>query len=95
MTKDVHTEHCCIRHGCKYIHWSPRYEEEIKECSVMTVTKKQSFRCEECDDELVEQGFYEMAHLMNEMYDKGFTDGHKRGSAHAQRLAVQLCGPPQ
>lgn len=37
--KDVHTEHCCIAHGCKYGN---------KDCSVVTGKKEQSFPCEVC-----------------------------------------------
>lgn len=40
-SKDVHTEHCCARHGCKY------GEEN---CTVVTGKKKQSFPCETCLD---------------------------------------------
>lgn len=39
---DVHTEHCCIFHGCKY-----GYDD----CTVVTKIKKQSFPCEECASE--------------------------------------------
>lgn len=39
MAKDVHTEHCCIIHGCKY---------GDKECTVTTRTQPQSYPCEEC-----------------------------------------------
>ncbi len=38
--KDVHTEHCCLRHGCCY--GNP-------ECSVTTKFKKQSYPCETCE----------------------------------------------
>ena len=38
--KDVHTEHCCIIHGCKY------YKDD--ECSVIQRKAKQSFPCELC-----------------------------------------------
>lgn len=40
MIKDVHTEHCCIFHGCKYL---------SENCTVLSKEKKQSFRCEACD----------------------------------------------
>mgnify|MGYP003116569525 CR=1 FL=1 len=40
--KDVHTEHCCYRHGCKYMD---------HRCSVLTKQKEQSFPCEQCDEE--------------------------------------------
>jgi hypothetical protein len=40
MTKDVHTEHCCLKHGgCKY---------GDKFCTVTRGIKKQSFPCEDC-----------------------------------------------
>lgn len=38
--KDVHTEHCCAIHGCKY---------GDDDCSVATGRKMQSFPCETCD----------------------------------------------
>lgn len=40
MTKDVHTEHCCSYHGCKY---------GDDDCTVVTGQKVQSFFCEFCD----------------------------------------------
>tara|TARA_S200002703_G_scaffold135256_1_gene124037 strand:+ start:444 stop:983 length:540 start_codon:yes stop_codon:yes gene_type:complete len=40
--KDVHTEHCCYRHGCKY---------GKDDCSVETGEKEQSFPCEQCSEE--------------------------------------------
>jgi hypothetical protein len=39
MATDVHTEHCCIAHGCKYGH---------DKCTVMTKKKPQSGYCETC-----------------------------------------------
>ena len=38
--KDVHTEHCCKFHGCKYGH---------ADCTVETGAKRQSHACESCD----------------------------------------------
>lgn len=40
--KDVHTEHCCLRHGCKY--------GKDNECTVMLRIAPQSYPCEMCDD---------------------------------------------
>ena len=37
---DVHTEHCCVYHGCKYSN---------KDCTVELKLKKQSFPCELCE----------------------------------------------
>jgi O-acetyl-ADP-ribose deacetylase (regulator of RNase III) len=39
-SKDVHTEHCCLTHGCKY--------GEGEQCPVENGTKKQSSPCEVC-----------------------------------------------
>jgi len=41
--KDVHTEHCCVRHGCKY--------GEDFFCTVVQKKKPQSFICEHCAHE--------------------------------------------
>ena len=41
MKIDVHTEHCCIAHGCKYM--DPK-------CTVTTGKKKQSGRCFDCHE---------------------------------------------
>lgn len=38
---DVHTEHCCVVHGCKY---------GDDDCPVTTGRKPQSFPCEDCAD---------------------------------------------
>ncbi len=38
--KDVHTEHCCAKHGCKY---------GDDDCTVTTGLAPQSFDCESCD----------------------------------------------
>lgn len=40
--KDVHTEHCCKDHGCKY--------GEDDQCSVMQ-GRKQSYPCEQCSQD--------------------------------------------
>jgi len=41
QTKDVHTEHCCAIHGCKY---GDSY------CPVEKGKKPQSYLCESCHD---------------------------------------------
>ena len=41
--RDVHTEHCCATHGCKY---------NDSDCPVTTGRKKQSFPCEICGEDL-------------------------------------------
>lgn len=53
---DVHTEHCCIRHGCKYGYDRlEEIEEERKKypdliCTVTTGQLPQSFDCEDCGE---------------------------------------------
>lgn len=39
--KDVHTEHCCVIHGCKYC-------DPDSNCSVTSRRKRQSYLCERC-----------------------------------------------
>lgn len=43
--RDVHTEHCCIKHGCKY---------ESADCTVTSGEKVQSYLCWECAYDLEE-----------------------------------------
>lgn len=42
--KDVHTEHCCIVHGCKY-------GEDDYYCTVATGKKPQTSPCERCGED--------------------------------------------
>lgn len=44
---DVHTSHCCIRHGCKY-GWRGSYDYNDKECTVVSGREKQEYECEYC-----------------------------------------------
>lgn len=44
--KDVHTEHCCLGHGCKY---------RDPNCTVENGTKPQSWDCEQCDWEFSDE----------------------------------------
>lgn len=56
VNQDVHTEHCCVVHGCEYS-WSLNdegdgfaTEEQVRQaCSVLNRTKRQSHTCETCD----------------------------------------------
>lgn len=41
-TKDVHTEHCCSKHGCKYLDAN---------CTVLTGKGKQAYPCESCNED--------------------------------------------
>lgn len=77
--KDVHTEHCCQRHGCKYADLNCTVITHIKNDSGVTIEhrypKQQSFPCEFCMDALQGDEYYE-AYELNEMYDRGFAAGH-------------------
>lgn len=72
ITTDVHTEHCCDMHGCKY--------GDDEACTVATRLKLQSHPCERCYEEIYEDGGWETAHLMNELYNKGFKKAETCGS---------------
>ncbi len=56
--RDVHTEHCCLRHGCKYGYDCESGYEFLdangnkKVCTVSSGAKKQSFPCESCENEI-------------------------------------------
>lgn len=41
---DVHTEHCCLQHGCKY--------GKDDTCTVVTGKAPQSFPCEDCTQDV-------------------------------------------
>ena len=55
--KDVHTEHCCLIHGCKYC---------SEECTVISGEKEQSFKCEECDYEDNQRSVWSKCEMSNE-----------------------------
>ena len=42
--KNVHTEHCCAKHGCKY--------GEDATCPVVAGRSSQSYPCEHCDEDM-------------------------------------------
>ena len=63
-SKDVHTEHCCARHGCKY---------GDPECSVALGIKKQSWNCETCDYEMHPTN--ELVQLMTWLKEKDYLTG--------------------
>lgn len=62
--KDVHTEHCCFVHGCKY--------GKDDECSVVTGKKKQSHPCESCDYDEEMNALYapDLASLRQQLAEK-------------------------
>lgn len=73
---DVHTEHCCVHHGCKYAY-------DFKDdgaCSVRNGTKKQSYPCEVC--ELAEEEFPawtpDLSRELRQAYHDAMWNLHKR-----------------
>ena len=52
---DVHTEHCCLVHGCKY--------GNAYKCTVMSCREKQSYPCEDCIEEKAQGLFETQSHL--------------------------------
>lgn len=52
--RDVHTEHCCLIHGCKY---------GDEDCPVATGKKAQSFECEDCAEEVETVGLTRLREL--------------------------------
>jgi len=69
-TQNVHTEHCCFIHGCRYGNNSAcpvASGDQAQRCGI----------CEECDYELTENDGLELAYLLNEMYDKGYAAAEK------------------
>ncbi len=58
---DVHTEHCCSRHGCKYGDWNgkgqplaPPFQSPDRICTVTSGAEPQSYPCEDCGYEDME-----------------------------------------
>ena len=87
---DVHTEHCCWRHGCKFeFDW-----HQLGECTVEKgVMRWQSFPCAMCKVEIAET--WELAHLENETYDMMAELRHARLVVQAARNWVEdqrTCG---
>lgn len=64
--KDVHTEHCCQIHGCKYGSWT-----RVSECTVKSLEKPQSFPCEFCATEYGDEDEYAWAYELNDMFNRG------------------------
>lgn len=67
--RDAHTEHCCVKHGCKYGRQGG--------CSVVDDGKPQSYPCWVCSDWLDEN--WDLVLLLNEMWDRGFDRGYGAG----------------
>lgn len=60
--KCVHTEHCCVIHGCKYCD---------DDCPVETGVKKQSYMCEMC--EMLEEDYERLQEYVDHI-----TAGHNK-----------------
>lgn len=57
----AHRSHCCQLHGCKYGH---------DDC-IVKLYGNQEYPCYVCTEEIYQEGGWEEAHLMNEMFDRG------------------------
>lgn len=64
--QDVHTAHCCQKHGCKY---DNTMHGRLK-CTLM-MNGGQEQPCEICHEEIYVDGGWEDAQLLNEMFDRG------------------------
>jgi hypothetical protein len=84
MENDVHTRHCCIKHGCKY---------GSSNCTVTSGEKVQEYPCEQCDEEVREKGGRmktardTAAAIVNELFVNGFGE-------EATRLILEIEGKP-
>lgn len=61
----IHIEHCCVVHGCKYAD---------TRCPVKNGTKRQSYRCEQCDWEIGELRFPEWTDELGEAMREAYTN---------------------
>ena len=67
--KDVHTEHCCQIHGCKY--------GERLFCSVSALGVPQSYPCEWCAVDFCDEDERDHAYELNEMFNRGVKFGRE------------------
>jgi hypothetical protein len=65
VVKDVHTEHCCVKHGCKY-HWTKNLTNP---CTVESGQKPQSSMCEYCYEWLEEN--WDLVLLLDAQFEAG------------------------
>ena len=71
--RDVHTEHCCIVHGCKYCD---------DECTVESGRARQSYLCESCYASVLDFEETE-AEYLRVMELKKLMEYVRNGSPHA------------
>jgi len=86
--KNVHTEHCCVRHGCKY--------GEDDTCPVTTKQQSQSYPCEDCDTSIMTE--FKWGDLVEALDDVSFSDGtkHVKGQQFVVRaIEVAYFNHPQ
>lgn len=80
--RDVHTEHCCAKHGCKY-------PFTTKDCSVVSGKKKQSFPCEECHEEANE---VRLSAKMQQIAGEAWDAWDKDDDSRVGKLLMALAG---
>lgn len=83
--RDVHTEHCCSVHGCKY---------GDAGCTVASGQKKQSFPCEFCSGLLVWEMTDEAARVLEQALDEAIAwrNGHGK---HPSGYGKVYAGPSE
>lgn len=62
MIRDVHTSHCCLRHGCVY-----RSLHQKNDCTVLMRRGEQEQPCEECYNEKEEEKAHNSRPLKREI----------------------------
>jgi len=84
----VHTEHCCVLHGCKY---------SDEDCPVVLRTKRQSYLCEQCDDDHIKD-IPDPAHEdydVLEMHEFRLRDEVRRLRRLLRERGVDVTPPPE
>lgn len=76
----AHATHCCARHGCKYAY---------SKCPVAAGDIAQQNPCQECVEELEEDGGLDVAYAMNALWDKAFTAGREAGYEQGHEIGYQ------
>lgn len=81
--KDVHTEHCCVLHGCKY---------GDEDCPVATATKHQSYLCESCSYEyewLDKEKQKDIVKKLDDDVDKRYVQLNRRKTIVTQTIFIE------
>jgi len=72
-TKNVHTEHCCSVHGCKY---------GEKDCPVALGLQKQSYPCEFCGEDDLKDYYNDFPQRLGATETEGYKNGYNPHPTH-------------